>query len=103
MYFVAIFGGKRLDTVPVKFSELEKEFLKQIGNSEDRPLGYVVRELMFRGLENYLRDNNLRADMKELEFLVEKHRSGSVPIAPKSKKKIPILKSSVPDEEDKAA
>jgi hypothetical protein len=84
MCIVAIFGGKRLETVPVKFSELEKDFLQKIGEKDDRPLGYVVRELTLRGLTAYLSDGKLRADLSELENLAEKVKVGKIAENPDS-------------------
>lgn len=69
IYFMSIIGGKRLETVPVKFSESEKMELAQIAKEDDRGLGYIVRELAFRGLAAYKSDGCLKATEKELQII----------------------------------
>lgn len=51
---------KRNETVPVKLSGPEKELFKQIGKDNDRPLGYVIRELALRGKKLYDKDRQLK-------------------------------------------
>jgi hypothetical protein len=65
MQIMAIFGGKRLETVPVKFSESEKAELQRLAQLEDRGVGYIVRELAFRGLALYLQDRKLKISEDE--------------------------------------
>lgn len=60
MQNIMIFGGKRLETVPVKFSESEKAELQRLAQLEDRGVGYIVRELTFRGLAQYIQDGKLK-------------------------------------------
>lgn len=59
------FEGKRTLTVPVKLNEAEKAEIERISKLEDRPLGYVVRELMWRGWKLYEKDGYLRDVVKE--------------------------------------
>ena len=51
---------KRIVTMGMKVSDEEKAKIKEISEEHDRPLGYVARELMLRGLAAYERDGKLR-------------------------------------------
>lgn len=51
---------KKVVMVGVKVDEPTREMLGAVCGKEDRPLGYVVRELMLRGLAAYLRDGSLK-------------------------------------------
>jgi hypothetical protein len=46
--------------ITMKVSESLRQTLESIGAKEDRPLGYVARELMVRGLSLYRMDGQLR-------------------------------------------
>ena len=51
---------KKVLTVPVKVDDPTKRAFEKIGEAEDRPLGYVVRELAVRGMALYAKDGKLR-------------------------------------------
>lgn len=102
---MAIFGGDRVEVVPVKFSDEEKRFLEKIGADEDRARSYIVRQLTFRGLREYMLDGELRVDLDELEILAEKRkiiRDGQK-LATKSKNKILSEKLDKKEKSNKAA
>lgn len=46
--------------VTMKIASSVRDTIEQIGLNEDRPIGYVARELMLRGLALYKRDGLLR-------------------------------------------
>ena len=48
--------------VPVSLLKL----INEISDKEDRPVGYVARELMIRGLALYQNDGKLRDDPKTM-------------------------------------
>ncbi len=51
---------KRTATLTMKVSETERGMLLPICEDHDRPLGYVARALMVRGLAAYQRDGLLK-------------------------------------------
>lgn len=51
---------KKAEMIGLKIEASDKEALIKICQSEDRPLGYVARELMLRGLADYRRDGQLK-------------------------------------------
>jgi hypothetical protein len=51
---------KKIEPLPMKVSGAVKDELKEIGDEHDRPVGYVARELMLRGLAAYRRDGQLK-------------------------------------------
>lgn len=51
---------KRVIPLPVKVAAEEKAALEKIKDFEDRPLGYLARAFMLRGLAAYKRDGLLR-------------------------------------------
>lgn len=55
-------GEKKSEQVLVNLPPSVYEALSQIAEREDRPNGYVARELMMRGLAMYQRDGHLRHD-----------------------------------------
>lgn len=73
---------KRNETVPVKLSLLEKGEFEEIAGAEDRPLGYVIRELALRGKAAYRKD----------------HRLKEAPEPAKRKVEIPPIKDDPPQE-----
>jgi hypothetical protein len=84
------------------------KLLGEIAEAEDRPLGYVGRELMIRGLALYQSDGRLRdepnthiapvvarispGDQQTREEIEHQLRNGGMPIAPTGRTKIPLLK-----------
>lgn len=77
-------AGKKTVTVPIKVSQDIKDELKVICGDEDRPLGYIARELMLRGLVAYRRDGSLKVTKAELSetLLPLKHELGSTGTMP---------------------
>lgn len=65
MQTMSIFIGNRVETVSVKFSEREKLELEKIAKLHDRGVGYIVRELAFRGLSLYKQDGVLKLTENE--------------------------------------
>lgn len=57
---------KKSEQVAVKLAPATLEMIELICKIEDRPVGYVVRELMVRGLAQYQIDGRLR-DMPQPE------------------------------------
>lgn len=53
-------GLKKSEPLTIKISEADKKLLAEICKREDRPLGYVARELMLRGLAAYNEDFELK-------------------------------------------
>lgn len=53
-------GAKKSEQVLINLSPELHAKVVQIAQTEDRPLGYVARELMHRGLSLYIRDGLLR-------------------------------------------
>lgn len=53
-------ANKKTVTIPVKISFETETELREICNTEDRPRGYVARELMLRGLNLYKQDGKLK-------------------------------------------
>jgi SOS-response transcriptional repressor LexA len=51
---------KKVLTVPVKLDEPTKKDFLTIAGKEDRPLGYVIRELALRGRALYKKDKGLK-------------------------------------------
>lgn len=51
---------KKIDFIGLKVGGPDKEDLIEISIEHDRPLGYVARELMLRGLAAYRRDGKLK-------------------------------------------
>ncbi len=51
---------KKIEMIGLKVGAPDKEVLKEICEEHDRPLGYVARELMLRGLAAYRRDGKLK-------------------------------------------
>lgn len=51
---------KKIDFIGLKVGGPDKEDLIEISKEHDRPLGYVARELMLRGLAAYRRDGKLK-------------------------------------------
>lgn len=52
--------AKKVDFIGVKVGAPDKKDLLAISKEHDRPLGYVARELMLRGLAAYKRDGKLK-------------------------------------------
>lgn len=52
--------GKRTVPLPMKLAEEEKEELERIKEVEDRPLGYLARAFMLRGMAQYKLDGLLK-------------------------------------------
>ncbi len=65
MQIMAMSRGNRIETVSVKFSDREKLQLEEIANLHDRGVGYIVRELAFRGLALYKQDGLLKLTESE--------------------------------------
>lgn len=80
MLNMSFLGGKRIETLPVKFSANEKKAIEKIGKEKDRPKGYVIRELMLRGLVQYWLDGELRVNQQTLETLAENKYEQTKPI-----------------------
>jgi len=57
---MASISEKKSEQVAVKLAPATLEMIEQICQIEDRPVGYVVRELMVRGLSQYQIDGRLR-------------------------------------------
>jgi hypothetical protein len=53
-------GEKKTEPLTIKIEAGDKATLERIGETADRPLGYVARELMLRGLAAYKRDGLLK-------------------------------------------
>lgn len=70
---------KKSEQVLVNVAPATFETLSVIAETEDRPLGYVARELMIRGLALYRQDGRLR----DVE---------SPPINPNRRKAVPVAK-----------
>jgi len=58
---MASISEKKSEQVAVKLAPATLEMIERICQAEDRPVGYVVRELMLRGLALYHEDGNLRS------------------------------------------
>lgn len=56
-------GEKKSEQVLINVPPATLKRLSQIRIAEDRPLGYVARELMMRGLALYERDGKLRDEI----------------------------------------
>lgn len=53
-------SAKKVNMLGLKVDEPTRVELDGISEAEDRPLGYVARELMLRGLAAYRRDGHLK-------------------------------------------
>jgi len=51
---------KKEITIGMKVQDSVRRQIEEIATNEDRPVGYVARELMIRGLSLYRRDGKLR-------------------------------------------
>jgi hypothetical protein len=58
--------------LPLKVPSSLKLVLERIAVHEDRPVGYVARELMVRGLGQYQKDGRLRDDQPERKMSLGK-------------------------------
>lgn len=58
---------KKSEMVGLKVEPDDKEQLIAVCQEEDRPLGYVARELMLRGLAAYKRDGLLKEPLTPLK------------------------------------
>lgn len=66
---------KKTENFSLKVPSSLMETLSDISEKEDRPLGYVGRELMIRGLRLYRKDGRLRDDQTQtVAILKEKAR-----------------------------
>lgn len=52
-------SGENFINVGLKVTRATRDQLEDIGNAHDRPLGYVARKLVLRGLAAYQRDHQL--------------------------------------------
>lgn len=52
---------KKDSPLTIKVGESLKREIESIASNEDRPVGYVIRELMVRGLDLYRADGLLRS------------------------------------------
>jgi hypothetical protein len=77
MQIMTVIGGKRLETVPVKFSESEKAELQRLAFLEDRGVGYIVRELAFRGLALYKQDGLLKITTDEEKTITSSNKKSA--------------------------
>jgi hypothetical protein len=73
---------KRNEFLGIKVGESEKETLAEIALEHDRPLGYVGRELMLRGLAQYRRDGLLKEPPTPIERLKESRDKASTITGP---------------------
>lgn len=55
---------KKTVQIGVKISDSLNSLIEEICTNEDRPVGYVARELMIRGLALYRLDGKLRDDVQ---------------------------------------
>lgn len=97
---------KKTEQVAIKMTPELHEALEKIRVAEDRPLGYIARELMIRGLALYKKDGLLR------DLMVKSERSdnqktrnghGGRPLAPRSQKKMPLANPPKQPKEKKVA
>lgn len=92
MLNVSNFGQKRLLTVPVKLSETEKKVFTKIAKSEDRPLGYTIRELALRGLIDFEKDRHMRVNEFELKESIKQLLNESEDLIKVNENLIPDIK-----------
>jgi len=62
---MAYIPEKKSEQVLVNITPTTHEMLKQVVTIEGRPMGYVVRELMIRGLDAYIEDGSLRGPLAD--------------------------------------
>ena len=68
---VAIFDNARLNTHPIKLNDEEKAVLERISKAKDRPIGYIIRELMWRGFLKFAADGIIKPTEEEAEEIDE--------------------------------
>ena len=87
---------KKEITIGMKVSASLRRKIEEIAGDEDRPVGYVARELMVRGLALFLSDGKLRDDKLSGNLSLKPAKSERIVngklLAPQSMHKIPIKK-----------
>jgi hypothetical protein len=63
---------KKDEPLAMKVTESTLRTIAKIAEVEDRPIGYVARELMIRGLALYKKDGRLRDGLKTQRVPVDK-------------------------------
>lgn len=78
-------GEKKAEMIGLKIEPSDKATLIEICQAEDRPLGYVARELLLRGLAAYRKDTLLKEpnDKPKLKVYTAKTQSKPEPKATK--------------------
>jgi hypothetical protein len=100
MQIMTMFTGNRVENVSVKFSDREKLELEKIANLHDRGIGYIVRELAFRGLALYKQDGNLKLTKDEEKAFDAREKT---PIKNPSDAKVKMLKPKPKSKKENAA
>jgi hypothetical protein len=93
---------KKSVQIAVKLPESLYATIEAICAAQDRPVGYVARELMVRGLSLYERDGKLRDEVKPLAPVVarispkgEIQRKFEEEVETIGTQKVPVLKGKV--------
>lgn len=83
-------SAKKTETVLINLEPETFKMLEKIRIEEDRPRGYVARELMIRGIGLYMKDGYLK-DNSSVANIVHNALQKAIPAGTLRQKKAPVV------------